>query len=190
MKRIALALLILSIFPLLGCDGEAAERKAREAAEKARQAATQASAKLSEQYEQAGAVAHARQFASAVEQRRLDDLQRLCQETGNAEYRAVMGGYYEVFAIEHKQGVAPARQHLADELARDDLPPLRRKSLEAMNGYFDAKGSLMTRELAGMILIMGLEHQYPHVGGRVGKLIAEKAGLLDDPTAATQPEED
>ena len=53
--------------------------------------------------------------------------------------------------------------------------------------YFDVKGSRRTKEVAGIILIIALKTKYPHGGGAIGKLIAEKLGLMPPPQSTTQP---
>ena len=64
-------------------------------------------------------------------------------------------------------------------MARKDLSPAQGRSIKALNEYFEAKGSLRTREVAGIILIVALEVKYPHRGGLVGEIIAKRLGLLD-----------
>ena len=100
------------------------------------------------------------------EERNKERLEELCKEQGNKEYTEVMDCYYNVFVIENDQGAAAARKYLADQSAVSANGPGKATALKILTEYFDAKGTLLTREVAGLILIAGLEAQYPHVGGR------------------------
>lgn len=168
----------LAVLVAVGCDKEKT-RKAQESI----QAAT---SRLSQEYEQAQVAAQARQIFSAVESRDLGALKKLCLDQGNGEDGQIMSCYYNAFAIENNEGVDAARAFLVEEMAREDIGPARGKAVKALSKYFEAKGSLRTREVAGIILVIALESKYPHAGGMVGTVIAEQLGLLDR-SAATQP---
>ncbi|KKM14302.1 hypothetical protein LCGC14_1707500 [marine sediment metagenome] len=177
MKRVWICL--LALLAVLGC-GDARVRKAKDAVK-------DGISKLSKEYEESKVLAHADRFIDAVKARDMDSLKRLCTQRGNADYKTVMGCYYNAFAIENDQGVDAARKYLADEMAKEDNSPAKSKCLKALNGYFQAKGSLRTKEVAALILIFGLEVQYPRRGGKIGGLIAEKLGLIDLSTSQPQP---
>jgi len=83
--------------------------------------------------------------------------------------------------------VDAARKYVADELAKADDSSVRAKALKALNGYMDLKGSLSTKEVAALILILGLEQQYPHRGAVIGGIIADQLGLMPLEAPASQP---
>lgn len=164
---------------LAGCD--------KDDADKAQRAMKAAASKLSQEYEESKVVAHAQQVLGAVESRDLVALKRLCLDAGGGDYQAIMGCYYNAFAIEDRQGVEAARKHLAEEMAKKDTPPAKAKALAALQGYFQRKDSMRTRELAGQILILALEAKYRRPGGMVGRVLVEKLGLVAPPGTMTQP---
>ena len=155
--------------------------------EKAQQAARQAASRASQEFEESKLLARAAELLRAVDARDLKGLKRLCGDPDCADYEAIMTCYYNAFVIENDQGVEAARGFLAGEMAKAGAAPVRDKAVKLLNGYFQAKGSLCTREVAGLILIAALEAKYPHRGGRVGKLLAEKLGLTAPTRPATQP---
>ena len=168
--------LSLALLAILGCEKD----EARKAVEKA-------ASKVSQEYEESKVLAHAAQFIRAAESRDLENLERLCADSESADYQAIMSCYYNAFAIEDGQGVDAARRYLAEEMARDDDSPAKRKGVEVLNEYFEAKGSLCTREAAGLILTFALEVKYPHGGAVLGSLIAEKLGLIALPRSTSPP---
>jgi hypothetical protein len=161
---------------LLGCDKE-----------KAQKALKDATSKLSKEYEESKVLAHAQRFIGAVESRDMATLKRLCSDRDCADYEAIMTCYYNAFAIENEQGVDAARGYLADEMAKGGKTPAKDKAVAALNEYFKAKGTLRTKEVAGLVLIIALEAKYPHKGGVIGRVIAEKLGLMDLPRSPTRP---
>jgi hypothetical protein len=207
---------------LAGCDADAAKQKAAEEAKKAAENAQQHASALAEKHrptadaltakardearkqlikrigddpEALQIVTVTEQFVRAVSGRDLIELKKLCTDSDSAEYTAVMGCYYEAFRQEDTEGPDAARAYLAAEQARDDCPPHRREALKVLDDYMGAKGSLRTRELAGLILIIGLECKYPHRGGMAGKMAADALGLAPaggwdnaPATATTAPE--
>ena len=173
----------LAVLALAGCDRE----KVRDAKTAAEEAAKAAAAKLSQEYEESKVVAHAQGFISAVEARDLEGLKRLCADVGGGDYEAILTCYYDAFVIEDEQGVDAARKYLAEEMAREDRTDAEAQAVGVLNGYFTAKGSLRTREVAGLILIVALEAKYPHAGGKIGLLLGEHLGLMPPPAPTTQP---
>ena len=137
-------------------------------------------AKLSSKYDESKVHEHVEQFIEAVEERNKERLEELCKEQGNKEYTEVMDCYYTAFVIENDQGAAAARKYLAEQSADEDNGPGKATALKILTEYFDAKGTLLTREVAGLILIAGLKAQYPHVGGPIGKAVATKLKLIDE----------
>ena len=164
---------------LVGCDDERVG--------KVQDAVKDRVSALSAKYEESKVLLHVDQFTEAVEKRDMQRLKRLCSECGNPEYKAIMACYYNAFVVEDGQGVEAARKYLADETAREDNPPAKDKALKALSRYFEAKGSLRTKEVAALILILGLESQYPHRGAVIGGLVAEKLGLIDPSSKPSQP---
>lgn len=174
-----LLILSLAAFGLVGCDKDKVERTKKTAKE--------AAAKLSQEYEESKVLAQARQLLAAVESRDLASLKQLCVDQADGDYKDIMSCYYNAFVIENDQGVDPARKYLADEMKRDGNSPAKVKALEILNEYFSEKGSLRTREVAGLVLIIAVDAKFPHGGGLLGGLIAEKLGLINLPRSATQP---
>lgn len=166
------SLLLLSLLCVLGagCDSDPVD-KAAQAAKDAAKEATQA-------IDEARVAQFASDLVAAVELRDLTNLGRLCTQSGTGDYQEVMTCYYSAFAIENEQGVEAARLYLANESAAEANTPSRQAGLELLTKYFDAKGTLCTKELAGLVLILALEYKYPHGGGKVGTLVARKLGLL------------
>lgn len=177
-----LLVLTLGALTLVGCEKE--KEKAKAAAQDALGGAT---SRLALEYDELKILDQARKLGAAVELRDMDSLKRLCFNQGDGDYGDILNCYYNAFAIENSQGVAAARQYLADEIARTDNSAARGGAAKALNEYFVAKCSLRTKELAGIILVLALEAKYGHHGAKVGQLIAEKSGLLDAPKATTQP---
>lgn len=174
-----LLVLSLAVLALVGCDkGEVA---------KARKTAKEAAAKLSQEYEESKVLAQARELLAAVDSCDLDGLKQLCVDQVDGDYKVIMSCYYNAFVIENDQGVEPARKYLADEMKAEGVSPVKAKALGALNTYFTEKGSLRTREVAGLVLIIALEAKFPHRGAALGGIVAEKLGLLSLPRSATQP---
>jgi len=177
MSRILICTLSFALFLASpGCSKEEAKKAAKEAA-----------SRVAKEYEEAKVVEFAGQFVRAVESRDLASLKRLCADDANADYGAILGCYYNAFAIEDGQGADAARAYLAGEMAKTGSSPAREKAVSALNEYFRAKGSLRTREVAGLVLVLALEAKYPGKGGKIGQLIAEKLGLVNPSKSATQP---
>jgi len=156
--------------------------------DKAEQAVRDGLAKLAAEYRESNVAAHAERLVKAAEARDLPALKRLCDDQASADYSAIMGCYYNAFVIEDGQGVEAARAYLAAEAAKGDNTPARARAIGALRGYFAAKGSLRTKEVAALILVVGLEAKYGHRGGMIGKLIADRVGLTGPPkSGATMP---
>ncbi len=155
--------------------------------EKARKTAEEAASQISREYEESMVLADARELMAAVELRDLGDLKRLCVDQVAGEYKVIMSCYYNAFVIENDQGVEPARKYLADEMKAEGISPSKAKALGVLNVYFAEKGTLCTKEVAALVLIIGLEAKFPHRGGVFGGIIAEALGLTTLPRSATQP---
>lgn len=159
-----------------------------EAAKEVREAAKAATSQAAQQLDEAQVLVFSKQFVDAVQARDMESLKRLCTVEGSGEYREIMTCYYNAFAIENSQGADAARRFLAEEIAKPDNSPARAKALKALGEYFEAKGSLGTKEVAGLVLVVALEAKFPHRGGVLGAIIADKLGLLDmDSASATLP---
>ncbi|MCY2928407.1 MAG: hypothetical protein NTV86_02725 [Planctomycetota bacterium] len=194
MTRLVLVLMLLLLAP--GCKREspgdrAAASQSRPAAkgltEQLAETVREGAAGVSRQVADAQVLAEAERFLAAVSGRDLGQLKQFCTVDGEGEYGAILASYYQAFVLEDSRGPAAARDHLAAELARKDNSPLKDQALRGLNEYFAAKGSVTTREAAGIILVVALEAKYSHVGGRVGKSLAQQLGLLPPKTAATAP---
>ena len=157
--------------------------------DRARQAVQSAGSRLTAEYEESHVLAHAQGFFRAVDDRDLESLRRLCavgDETAG-EYGAILGDYYHAFAIENGEGPDAARARLAEGLATPGLSPARAKALKGLDAYLEAKGSLRTREAAGLILVLAFECKYPGYGGRIASVMAKRVGLVDLGPSADLP---
>lgn len=173
-----LLIVLLTAISLIGCD--------KDKVRKAQTVAQGATSRLSQEYDDLKVLSHAQQFVSAVESRDAGSLRRLCDQ-GDGDYKAILNCYYSAFVIENDQGVDATRKYLVAEMAKDNNSPAKSKAVGALNEYFVAKGSLRTKEVAAAVLIIALECKYPHQGGKLGKVIADKLGLMDLPKSTTQP---
>jgi hypothetical protein len=180
-----MTLLMIAAVCIAGCDKQSrdktrqAAKKLQESAGELRDATTQAAAEVKDRLDETQIAAQAKDLVKAVEARDLESLKRICLNQDAGEYREVMGCYYNAFVVEEKQGPDAAKKYLADASTKADCPPIRAKAIGALSEYFNAKGSLRTKEVAAMILIFALETKYPHRGGVVGAIIAHALGLKD-----------
>lgn len=174
--------IVLLALALVGCDKDRAAQKVKEASQAAKEAATRAAREL----EDATIVRQATELAKAVDTRDLAALKRVVDDLQCAEYGDIMGCYYNAFALEEKEGPDAARKYLQDELKKADASSLRGKALATLNDGFAAKGSLRTKEVAGLVFIVAMEVKYPHRGGSLAVLILGPLGMVP-PNQATQP---
>jgi hypothetical protein len=165
----------------IGCDRKEANDFAQ-VTKKAHEAVSNAATQTSEQFDKAQALAFSRQFIDAVQARDMESLKKLCTIEGSGEYREIMTCYYDAFAIENSQGANATRRYLADEIAKPDNSPARFKALKALSSYFEAKGSLGTKDVAALVVIFSLESRFPHRGGVLGQAIAVELHLIDPPS--------
>lgn len=159
------------ILALAGCDTESVDD--------AKSAVDSTVAALSREYQESAVATHAERLGAAVEARDLDALRRVCCDEGEGDYRAIMTCYYDAFVIESRDGTEAARAYLREERSREGNSPARAKAVGALGAYFEAKGSLRTREVAGLVLLIALEARYPGHGAKIGNVVTARLGLVD-----------
>ena len=162
----------LTALLVLGCSDESEIKKAAKDTLKATVEG------LSETYDQAEAVLHAKKIIAAAENSDLSKLKSLCNDYGNEDYKEVMGCLYKAFALENSESVDAARKYITAEMRKEDNSPAKNHSLRVMNEYFAKKGSLTTKEVVAIVAIIGLEAQYPHRGAVIGAIISKQLGLV------------
>jgi hypothetical protein len=112
----------------------------------------------------------------AIETKDLDRLKSACTELDVLLDTDVLGVYYRVFALEVESGPAVAKLFLADKLSDSALSDRQKRPLQALKVYFDAKGTISTKDAALTVLAIVLEAKFPH--GRAAGLVVV---FMDDP---------
>jgi hypothetical protein len=112
----------------------------------------------------------------AIETKDLDGLKSACAELDVLLDTDVLAMYYRAFAVEVESGPAAAKRFLADKLSDSALSDRQKRPLEALKAYFDAKGTISTKDAALTVLAIVLEAKFPH--GRAAGLVVV---FMDDP---------
>jgi hypothetical protein len=115
----------------------------------------------------------------AIEEKDLERLKTVCGELNASLDTEVLGFYYRAFAIELQSGPASARQYLAEKLSDTALGENEKRPLRALKAYFDAKGTLSTKDAALLVVAIVLEVKIGH--GRGAILVVP---FMDDPGEA------
>ena len=88
----------------------------------------------------------------------------------------VLVKYYKAFSLEIKEGPPSVIEYLNTEINNLADGDSERKALMGLRRYFEAKGTLTTRDAAVLILLVALETKFPH-----GRGTAFVAPFLDLP---------
>jgi hypothetical protein len=115
----------------------------------------------------------------AIEEKDLEQLKTACGELNELLDTGVLGLYYRAFAIEVQSGPAAAQEYLAETLSDPALRDNEKRPLQALKAYFDAKGSLSTKDAALLVVAIALEIKIGH--GRGAILVVP---FMDDPGEA------
>ncbi len=86
-----------------------------------------------------------------------------------------MAAYYRAFAIEAQSGPAATKQYLAERLADPELSDQEKRPLEALNAFFQAKGTISTKDAALIVAGIALEIKFRHGSSKLVK------PLMDNP---------
>lgn len=120
----------------------------------------------------------------AVDQKDLQRLKNACDAVDVQLGTRVLAKYYKAFSLEVEEGPQSVIAYLNAEI--DNLPDgdAERTALVGLRKYFEAKGTLTTRDAAVLILLVALEIKFPHGRGTVFV-----APLLDLPKSEDGPKE-
>jgi hypothetical protein len=175
MKTSRLIPFCLGLLVLTSCVDEPGDAKAH--LQQARKTASEYGKKVREDVDSLVAIkAKVEALIPAIEEKDFEKLKTVCTELDVLLDTDVLGAYYRTFAIEVKSGPAAAKQYLAEKLSDSTLGDEKQRPLRALNAYFDAKGTVSTKDAALTILAILLEVKFPH--GRGAVLVVP---FMDDP---------
>jgi hypothetical protein len=173
------AVLVFAAAIFAGCEKqrEQAESAVRSATQAASQAASQAAAAAQRRPDQEQMALLFGQLWKAIQERQMEKLRQLSADPNCRDYTEIMSCYCDVLAIEEQQGNDAARARIAEELARGDSPPARRKAVMLLDRYFQQKGDLRSKQVVAMVLIMAMKAKYGSVGEVAAGLAIQEMGI-------------
>ena len=115
----------------------------------------------------------------AIEERDLERLKAACGELNALLETNALRCYYRAFAIELQSGPASAKEYIGEELSNPARSDDEKRLLRALKAYFDAKGTISTKDAALMVVAIALEIKIGH--GRGAILVVP---FMDDPGEA------
>jgi len=121
----------------------------------------------------------------AIEEKDLERLKTVCGELDEMLDTEVLGCYYHAFKIELQSGPASAQEYLAGKLSESTISEGKKRPLRALKAYFDAKGTISTKDAALMVVAIALEVKIGH--GRGAILVVP---FMDDPGEAFSSSEE
>ena len=114
---------------------------------------------------------------AAVDQKDIQKLKDACEEIDLQLGTRVVAKYYRAFALEVEKGPPSVLEYLDDEIGNLPDGNVERSALLGLRKYFEAKGTLTTRDAAILVLAVALEAKFPH--GRGAVFVAPFLPLLD-----------
>lgn len=114
---------------------------------------------------------------AAVDQKDIQKLKDACKEIDLQLGTRVVAKYYRAFALEVEKGPPNVLEYLDDEIGTLPDGNVERSALSGLRKYFEAKGTLTTRDAAILVLAVALEAKFPH--GRGAVFLAPFLPLLD-----------
>jgi hypothetical protein len=184
MKTARFLIVCLPVFAFASCadDGDARRRFQRAtdaASEYTKKALGEAETSIVAVREQIEAL------IPAIEEKDLERLKTVCGELDELLDTDVPSFYYRAFKIEFQSGPASAQAYLADKLSDSALSDGEKRPLRALKAYFDAKGTISTKDAALMVVAIALEVKIGH--GRGAILVVP---FMDDPGEAFSTSEE
>jgi hypothetical protein len=157
-RNARLCLLLLTLLAY-GCS-EAPQDKLEQLKSAASDCAGQAAEKL---HDSSGVpVDKIKGLAAAIDEQDIERVKAVCSEWDAFLGADAMAAYYRAFAIEAQSGPAATREHLAEQLADPGLSEQNRRALEALDAFFEAKGTISTKDAALIVLGIALEIKFRH----------------------------
>jgi hypothetical protein len=121
---------------------------------------------------------------SAVDQKDLQKLKDACDVVDVQLGTRVLVKYYTAFSLEIKDGPPSVISYLQNEISSLADGDAEKKALTGLLKYFEAKGTLTTRDAAVLMLLVALETKFPHGRGTIFL-----APFLDLPKSEEGPNE-
>jgi hypothetical protein len=122
---------------------------------------------------------------AAVDQEDIQKLKNACEAVDLQLGTRVAAKYYRAFALEIETGPPSALEYLNDEIENLPTGSVEGSALTGLRRYFDAKGTLTTRDAAILVLAVALEAKFPH--GRGAVFLAPFLPLLDSADTKNEP---
>lgn len=101
----------------------------------------------------------------AAEQKDLERLKSACDAVDLRLGTRVLVKYYKAFSLEIEEGPASVIGYLNAEIDGLADADVERTALTGLRQYFEAKGTLTTKDAAVIILLVALEAKFPHGRG-------------------------
>lgn len=104
---------------------------------------------------------------AAVDQKDVRKLKNACEAVDFRLGTRVLVKYYRAFALEIEEGQPSVIEYLDAEIENLADEDVERSALVGLREYFEAKGTLTTKDAAIIILAVALEAKFPHGRGTI-----------------------